>query len=116
MHNDRLNSPILARMGAHLSKTWDKLGPKLERPLVYGKEAGKIPGDGLADIRPGKGNILAEGPQGAEFLCSKKMQELKGVSPEMYEALVAATVGMKVGSCAGCEHCRNGVKIENTDE
>ena len=38
------------------------------------------------------------------------------MSPQMYEALVAATSGMGFGSCADCEHCRNGVKIHNTDE
>lgn len=113
--NERLDSPILARMGSHLSKMWGKMGPELERSLVYGKEAGKIPEDVLADIRPGNRRILAEGTQGGEFLRSKKMQELREVSPELHRALVAAAAGMEVGSCADCEHCRKGVKIESTD-
>lgn len=113
--NERLDPPILARMGSHLSKIWDKMGPELERSLVYGEEAGKIPEDILADIRPGNRKILAEGTQGGEFLRSKKMQELREVSPEMHRALVAAAAGMEVGSCADCEHCRSVVKIESTD-
>ena len=34
----------------------------------------------------------------------------------MYEALVAAIAGVGFGSCADYEHCKNGVKIRNTDE
>ena len=116
MRDERLDSPILARMGSHLSQTWNKMSPKLERSLVYGTEADKIPENVLADNRSGKQKILAEDAQGREFLRSKKMQELKEVSPQMYKALVAASAGMKVGSCADCEHCRSAVKIENTDE
>lgn len=116
MHNERLDSPILARMGSHLSKVWAKMGPELERSFTYGEKAGKIPEHVLADLRPGNRKILAEGAQGGEFLRSKKMQELREVSPQMYEALVAATAGMEVGSCADCEYCRAGVKIENTEE
>ena len=115
-HNERLDSPILARLGSHLSKMWGKMGPELERCLIYSEEAGNIPEHVLADIRPGHRRILAEGRQGGEFLRSKKMQELREVSPEMYEALVAATAGLEVGSCADCEDCRRGVKIGNTDE
>ena len=116
MHNERLDSPILARMGSHLSKMWAMMGPELERSFVYGEEAGKNPEHMLADLRSGNPRILAEGTQGGEFLRSKKMQELRQVSPQMYEALVAATAGIQVGSCADCEHCRAGVKIENTQE
>lgn len=116
MRNERLDSPVLARMGSHLSKMCDKMGPELERSLVYGEEAGKIPEHVLADIRPGNRKVLAEDSQGGEFLRSKKMLELREASPQMYEALVAATAGMEVGSCANCEHCRRGVKIENSDE
>lgn len=70
----------------------------------------------LADLRPGDRKILAEGAQGGELLRSKKMQELREASPQTYEALVAATAGMEVGSCVDYEHCRRGLKIENTDE
>ena len=116
MRNKRLDSPILARMGSHLSEMWEKLGPELERSLVYGKEAEKIPEHVSAVTKPGKTRALAEVTQGREFLRGKKMQELREVSPQMYEALVAAIAGIGFGSCADCEHCRNGVKIHNTDE
>ena len=116
MRNERLDSPILARMGSHLSKVWDDLGPELERSLIYGKEAEKIAGHLLADTPQRKHKVLGEGAQGGEFLRSKKMQELKEINPQLYEALVKTTANMKVGSCADCEHCRKGVKIENTDE
>lgn len=116
MRNERLDSPILGRMGSHLSKVWDKMGTELERSFIYGEEASKIPEHVLADIRPGNRKILAEESQGREFLRSRKMQELRKVSPQIYEALVAATAGVEVGSCADCEHCRRGVKIENTEE
>lgn len=116
MRNERLDSPVLSRMGSHLSKMWEKMGPELERSFIYGEEAEKIPEHLLADIRPGNRKILAESLQGGELLRSKKMQELREVSPQLYEALVAATAGVKVGSCADCEHCRRGVKIDNKDE
>ena len=116
MRDERLDSPILARMGFHLSKIWDKMGWELERSLVYGRKAGKVPEHVLADKKSGKPRVLAEGAQGVEFLRSKKMQELREVSPQLYEALVKATAGIKVGSCADCEHCRRGVKIEKSDE
>ena len=44
------------------------------------------------------------------------MQELKTISPEMYERLVAATTDVEVESCAGCEYCRAGVTIDITEE
>ncbi|CAF9943793.1 MAG: hypothetical protein ALECFALPRED_001335 [Alectoria fallacina] len=115
VHNERLDSPILARMGSHLSKMWDRMGPELERSCVYGEEAGKIPERVPKDIKPGNRKILAEGAQGAEFLRSKKMQEMKEVSPQIYESLVAAAARMEVGSCADCEHCRRGVKIDTEE-
>lgn len=115
MRNERLDSPILARMGSHLSKIWDKLGPELERSLVYGQELKKTPEDVLLEEQIEKSSVLAEGTQCGELLCSCEMQELKEVSPQIYEALVAAT-GMKVGSCADCEHCRKSGKIHITDE
>ena len=113
MRNERLDSPIPARMGSHLSKMWEKLGPELERSRVYGKEVEKIPEHVSVSV---KGRASAEATQGREFLRGKKMQELKGVSRQMYEGLMAATAGMRFGSCADCEHCRNEVKIHNTDE
>ncbi len=116
MRSERLDSPILVRMGSHFSKMWQKLGPELERSLVYGKEGAKLPEATLADNKHGKRRVLAEGAQGGEFLRSKKMRELSAVSPQLYQALVAATAGMEVGSCADCEHCKKGVKIESTDE
>ena len=73
MRNERLDSPILVRMGSHLSKMWEKLGPELERSLVYGKEAEPIPEHVSADTKPGKGRALAEVPQGREFLRGKRM-------------------------------------------
>lgn len=116
IRNQRLDSPILARMGSHLSKMWDKLGPEVERSLVYGKELRQTPEGMLVDENLGQGRVLEEGTQGGEFLRSKKIHELREISPQMDEALVAATAGMKVGSCANCEHCRKGVKIHDTDE
>lgn len=100
MHNERLDSPILARLGSHLSKMWDKLEPEVEGSLVYGKEPRKTPDGMLVDEKLGKGKVFEEDTKRGEFLRSKKMQELREVSPQIYEALVAATAGMKVGSCA----------------
>ena len=37
---------------------------------------------------------------------SRKMQELREVSPQMYKALVVAKAGTEVGSCADHEHRR----------
>lgn len=91
MRNERLDSPILARMGFHLSKMWERLGPELERFLVFGKEAEKTPEYVSAETQQGKGNALVEVTQGREFLRGKNKQNLGDVSPRMYEALVAAT-------------------------
>ena len=72
MRNERLISSILVRMGSRLSKTWEKLGPELERSLVYSKEVEKIPEHIPADTRPVKGMAFAEVTQGREFLRGKK--------------------------------------------
>lgn len=116
VRNERLDSPILAPMGFHLSKMWDKLGPELEPSLVYGTGLRKTPEDLLVDEKLRTGRILGKGTQGGEFLRSKKIQELREVSPKIYEALVAGTTSMKVGSSADCEYCRKGVQMHNTDE
>ena len=117
MRNERLDSPILRRMGSHLSRMWDQLGPQLERSLIYGQEVtNKNPERGSADQDSGKRRTLAEGAQVKEFLRSEKMQELSEMNPMIYEAVVKATAGVEVGSCKDCEHCRRGVKIEKTEE
>ena len=65
---------------------------------------------------------FAENGKRLRSSCSKSSRKIEKeratleMSPQMYEALVAATAGMGLGSCADCEHCRNGVKIHNTDE
>lgn len=117
VRNERLDSPILARMGFHISSIWNKLGPGFEQALIYGKESGKYNSEqALADKKAGKRRILSDAAQEKVFLQSRKMQELKEVSPLVYEAMVKASAGLEVGSCKDCEHCRKGVKIENTDE
>ncbi|MCJ1460300.1 hypothetical protein MMC28_010679 [Mycoblastus sanguinarius] len=116
IRNGRLDSPILSCMGAHLSKLWAGMGPELKRTFIFGEKAGKIPDSVLAAVKPGARKNFAEGTHGGEFLRSQKMQELRRVSPEMYEMLVGATAGIEVGNCANCEHCRAGVKIENRDD
>ena len=116
MRNERLNSPILSRMGAQFEHTWKKIGPELERTFVYGKGAERRSHSFFDDSIPKATHKLAEGPQGREFLQSKKMQELKVLAPEMYEQIMKATEGMAVSSCADCEHCRQGVKINKSEE
>lgn len=116
MRNERLNSPVLSRMGAQLEQYWKKTGPELERTFIYGKGAERRSDSFFEDNLPKAAHNLAEGPQGREFLQSKKMQELKILAPEMYEHIMKATEGIAVSSCADCEHCRQGVKINKPDE
>lgn len=105
-------------MGAELEHYWRKLGPELERTFIYGEAAERDRSEGLFEHNEsGRAtHKLAQGPQGREFLQSKKMQELKILAPDAYAKLISATEGIAVGSCADCEHCRRGVKIEKTDE
>lgn len=110
MHNKRLDYPFLTRMGPNLWRNWALSSSNFS---IYGGEAPKITEHVLADIRPGDRKTLTKRARGGEFLRGMKMQELREASPQVYEAVVAATQEMEFGSCVDCEHCRRGVMTES---